>query len=145
MRLIPLTKNQVAKVDDEDYEWLMQYKWNVCKAANGLYYARRYDYVGGKRTLWLMARKILKVTDPKILVDHKDRDPLNNQKYNLELSDKSKNAINSDRVDRATGVYYEKARGCWKAFGLRPRLYLGSFQTRELALVVANKYKEHNQ
>lgn len=133
MKLIRLTQGQFTKVDDADYEWLNTYKWNAVKGANGLYYARRYNYIDEGRELWAMSRVILNVRDPAVLIDHEDRDTLNNQRYNLRLSNKSLNAINSDRVDRATGIYYDINRRRWKAFKLRPRVYVGTFKTREEA------------
>ena len=34
MKEIPLGNNQFAKVDDEDYDWLIKYKWYACKVGN---------------------------------------------------------------------------------------------------------------
>lgn len=140
MKLIPLTKGKFAKVDDADFDWLNQWKWNACKAHNGLYYARRYDYSGPRRKLVLMARLILGVTDPKILTDHEDRDTLNNQRYNLRESNKSLNAINSDRVEFASGIYFDKNRCTYKAFKLRPKRYVGTFHTKEAAQTALENY-----
>jgi hypothetical protein len=41
-KLIELTNNQIAIVDDEDYEYLSQFKW-YAKDNNTTYYARRFD------------------------------------------------------------------------------------------------------
>ncbi len=41
-----------------------------------------------------MQRFVLDVTDPKIHVDHRDNNPLNNRKYNLRQTDTSSNAQN---------------------------------------------------
>jgi len=40
MKLIPLTKGKFAMVDDEDYDFLMQWKWCAAKNRN-TFYARR--------------------------------------------------------------------------------------------------------
>lgn len=142
MKIIKLTQGQETIVDDDDYEWLIRYKWNAVKAANGLFYARRYHYVLGERVLWSMSRKIMKVTDPLILVDHKNRDTLDNRKINLRLSNKSLNAINSDRVDNASGIYYDRRRCRYKVFLLQPRRYIGTYKTEAEALEARWKAKE---
>lgn len=139
MKLIPLTRGLVAKVDDEDYEFLMQYKWNAV-FGYGTYYARRYHYPrDGTRALWVMHRIIMKVNDPKIIIDHDDRDGLNNQKQNLILSNKSLNAINSERSDKAEGIYYESGRDTYKAFLLNPRRYIGTYPTYEGAKLARDR------
>lgn len=38
MKEMPLTQNQVAIVDDEDYEWLSEFKWYAQKH-HGTFYA----------------------------------------------------------------------------------------------------------
>ena len=42
-KLIPLTQNQSAIVDSEDYEWLSQWKWHTNKG-----YGERFIYLGRK-------------------------------------------------------------------------------------------------
>lgn len=53
-----------------------------------------------------MQRFVLDVTDPKIHVDHRDNNPLNNRKYNLRQTDTSSNAQNRKGANKngATGV-----------------------------------------
>ena len=38
---IPLTQGKVALVDVEDYDYLMQWKWQADKHKNGRFYAKR--------------------------------------------------------------------------------------------------------
>lgn len=40
MRQIPLTQGKFAKVDDEDFEWLSQWKWYALKHGNTFFAAR---------------------------------------------------------------------------------------------------------
>jgi hypothetical protein len=114
MKTIELTQGKVAIVDDEDYEYLNQWKWyahSVC----GHYYAIRNLSVS-ERTLRngyqvKMHREIIG-TEFEV-IDHIDRDGLNNQRCNLRPCSKSQNAINSKkRVDGSTskhkGVYFTK-------------------------------------
>ena len=44
MKQIPLTQGKFALVDDEDYEFLMQWKWCTLRIRNK-YYAVRSQYI----------------------------------------------------------------------------------------------------
>lgn len=45
MKQIPLTQGQFALVDDEDYDWLMQWKWHAFQGpTNKTYYAAKRIY-----------------------------------------------------------------------------------------------------
>ena len=50
MKLIPLTQGKFAMVDDEDYEWLNQWKW-CAQNCNGIYAARGVVVNGKKRNI----------------------------------------------------------------------------------------------
>ena len=41
MKRIPLTRGLFTTVDDEDYEWLMQWKWHAFYLPDGRMYAAR--------------------------------------------------------------------------------------------------------
>jgi hypothetical protein len=61
MRMIELTRGQVAKVSDRDYPRLAKYKWYAQTACGGGYYAVRHPPRNGAKTqtlLW-MHREIL--------------------------------------------------------------------------------------
>lgn len=47
VKKIPLTKGYEAIVDDEDYDSLMQWKWNSLKSQTGYVYANRLSYEDG--------------------------------------------------------------------------------------------------
>ena len=43
MKEIKLTQGQVTQVDDEDYEYLNQFKWHTLKCRNNIVYAARHE------------------------------------------------------------------------------------------------------
>lgn len=85
----------MALVDDEDFDSVNQYTWDVLKSKNNpnVVYARRNFQSGGIKSHLLMHRYILKL-DTDDIVDHIDRNGLNNQKSNLRLCTRSQNAAN---------------------------------------------------
>ena len=116
----------VALIDDEDFEIVSQYSWS--RHSHG--YAVRNR--GGERTLY-MHRLVLGLTGPRPLVDHINRNPLDNRKVNLRLANHSINGFNmSPRPGRRfKGVCWDKARNKWHAsIGRRN---LGRFDSEEAA------------
>ena len=89
MKLIPLSQfkkcknrelNLFAQVDDTDYEWLMKWRWQAQKEKHS---DKHYAVAAVNGKLTKMHRLIMGVTDPKITIDHIDRNTLNNQTLNL--------------------------------------------------------------
>ena len=89
MKKINLTQGLVTLVDDEDYEYINQWKW-FAVLNNKNYYACR----NGKSGKFWMHREIIKTPDD-LICDHIDHNGLNNQKSNLRNVNKSQNAMNS--------------------------------------------------
>ncbi len=135
-RLIPLTQGQFAKVDPEDYDWLMQWKW--CAAWDKdtqKFYAIRGQYRPGRGPKCIrMAREIAKAPDG-VLVDHWNHDTLDNRRLNLRKADESQNCMNR-KVCGSSGL-----KGVWPIAGKwravikcrGKRKHLGYFSTPELA------------
>lgn len=133
MKEIPLSKNgknkgkYVALVDDSDYEILSQYGWSLLHGKTNNY-ARAY--INGKNIK--MNRLLLGITDPKIKVDHIDRNGLNNQRNNLRIATVSQNSMNKKPSGRSKylGVCLTLNK-YWKAqivINKKPT-HLGSFKT----------------
>lgn len=112
MKEIQLTKGKVALVDDEDFEYLNQWKWQACQKRNNKYYVGRTDYkVKGKKNRIWMHRLIMKPFE-NFIIDHIDGNGLNNQKNNLRICTHSQNLMNRCKNINNTsgykGVVYNK-------------------------------------
>lgn len=98
MKLIPLTgirgAGLCAIVSDDDYTLLIGFKWLL--HPNGTVYRKEWrenppSRASRKKPIY-MHRQIMGF--PDCVVDHKDRNKLNNQRDNLRNADKSLNAAN---------------------------------------------------
>jgi hypothetical protein len=129
MKLIPLTQGKFAKVDDEDYDWLMQRKW-IC---NGRYVLSRR---GGMKKRISMHREIMNPPDD-MEVDHIDHDGLNNQRCNLRVCTHYQNSQNRTMHKpthsgyKGVGRHFSKWRATIRVNTIRIRL--GRFETKEEA------------
>ncbi len=142
-KYIPLSKGKIATVDNKDYEYLNQFKWQF-KIGRGKTtgYAARTEYLGkvdGKyktRTV-LMHKEIM--CSPDHDIDHRDGDGLNNQRSNLRLATPSQNAMNKGKQtfkkgrpsSKYKGVYWHSRDGHWVA-GInvgKKRIEIGIFCT----------------
>lgn len=106
MKRIKLTQDKYALVDNEDFKKLSVWKWTYDRG-----YARRNE--NGVKVY--MHRYIM--SSPTGVVDHINRNPLDNRKENLRISDKSKNALNSGlwRHNKSgfKGVSWSKSAKKW--------------------------------
>lgn len=109
MKKIALSRGLFALVDDDDYEFLNQWKWYARKDRHN-YYALRNDYkrldagVYYQKTIF-MHRLIMAVSESHILVDHRDNDGLNNQKNNLRICTHQENSMNKKKRVKSSSVY----------------------------------------
>lgn len=108
MKEIILTKNKIALVDDEDYEFLSQWKWHVKYSASGnKYYAGRCD----KNHRVIYMHRVLKKTKSSMVCDHINGDTLDNRRDNLRNCSYRQNSQNRTRK----GVHFETSRKKWVA------------------------------
>lgn len=118
MKEIKLTQGKVALVDDEDFEYLNQWKWCAHKAGKK-FYARRACILNKKYQEIKMHRLIMDCVegDGKI-VDHKDGDTLNNSKNNLRICSHKNNIRNMNKSTLHTSKYkgvHLRKNGKWQA------------------------------
>jgi len=110
---IPLTQGKVALVDAEDYESLTQYSWYYDE--NGYAYRRKTTGYH-KSKLVSMHREILGYIPEGKVVDHWNRDKLDNRKKNLRITSQSNNAANSPPrkgTSKFKGVYWSDIYKRW--------------------------------
>jgi DUF971 family protein len=138
MKQVPLTKGYFALVDDCDFEELMKYRWFVDVRPTGIYIKRhRPDRLGGNGNIY-MHRQIMGITDRKFVVDHRDGNPLNNQRENLRVCTHSQNGMNSNRTKGAKfgfkGVLLRPSgRYGAQLMFQRKHICIGTFDTLEAA------------
>lgn len=108
MKEISLTRGLVALVDDEDFEELNQLKWRAMKY-NKYFRAGRSVRDGKVKHSVYMHRAIMGLCrGDGLQVDHKDLNPLNNQRENLRIATNQQNSFNT-RSHRGTSKY----KGVW--------------------------------
>lgn len=128
---IQLTQGKFAIVDDEDYEYLNQFKWHASKL-NGKFYARRYIKLSNPNIKILMHRDVMK-PERRYVIDHVDGNTLNNKKNNLRICTNAENIRNSkisiNNTSGFKGVYWNKQNAKWRAFITLnyKRIWLGNF------------------
>lgn len=89
-KLIPLTQNKVAIVDDEDYEELSKYKWR----AQWNSYTRSYVAVRSEKRRTILMHRIIMNTPLEMGTDHQNHRTLDNRKKNLRICTNSQNSAN---------------------------------------------------
>lgn len=108
-RLISLTRGMVAKVSPEDYDSFAGFRW--CVDNQG--YARRRVY---KRVVVRMHR-IVTDAQPGQIVDHINRDKLDNRRCNLRFATRAMNVrnckIHSHNKSGVHGVHWSKQIKRW--------------------------------
>lgn len=107
-------------VDDEDYDLLSSTTWRAALKKNGVCYAVR-DVSAAKdpsRPKMLMHRQVLNA-QPGTIVDHINRDGLDNRKSNLRFVTNQQNCTNrvgwSGTSSIYKGVTWDKERKKWRA------------------------------
>lgn len=124
MKTIKLNSGVEIFVSDEDFEWISKKSWNISQRG----YARTNTFVNGVRKTVHLHRLIAQAK-PNQLVDHINRNKLDNQRSNLRIVSSSLNSINRSKSKRTLSKYKgvsKHPRG-WQVY-IKSH-YVGLFQT----------------
>ena len=116
MKIIPLTRGQITKIDDDDLQELSEHKWFCGVQPSGLKYACRRER--GSRKFIYMHRQILQAPIG-FQVDHRDGYGLNNQRFNIRICWNGENPQNIGIPKHNTsgwlGVSWKADNDKWQA------------------------------
>lgn len=129
--LLAGNENYVSIIDDED-SWVFQYNWWAWEFKGCVYAGTTIQ----KRKVKL--QNLLLPSKPGFLVDHKNRNTLDNRRENLRYATKSQNNANSFRprtLSGFRGVYPQPQSKNWYAAitYAGKRLYIGTYSSKEEA------------
>ncbi len=120
MKRIPLTKGKEALVDDQDYDYLMQWRWHLRGGnRNGRTlgkYAGRWDWSSGQRTGVYMHTVVARRMGITGVPDHRNRDGLDNRRRNLRPTNAFLNQANRSLFAVSTSGYkgVTRHKGKWQ-------------------------------
>jgi hypothetical protein len=75
---IELTQNKIALVDDEDFEWINQWKWTLAKRSNLLYAYRHSYHLGRLHPENIYMHRLISGVEKGETVDHINGDEFTN-------------------------------------------------------------------
>lgn len=142
MQYIPLTKGKYAIVDDDDYRYLMQWKWHTVKKNHTCYACR--GVATGKRNwkqkhIWM--HRVILNTPLGMETDHRNHIGLDNRKQNIRVCTVGQNQHNRKKHIKSTSKYKGvcRQRSKWRAriCNHNKKLHLGCFDTE---IDAANAY-----
>jgi hypothetical protein len=136
MNKIFLSRNKKTIVDEDDFNWLNQWKWSY----DGRY-ATRSEWQKGKNiSKKIYMHQLIMGLEKISPTDHINRNKLDNRKINLRLCSNAENIRNRGLTKKnksgVTGVCWHTKAKKWMAQIMKDRkyIYLGLFSHIELAI-----------
>jgi hypothetical protein len=116
MKTIKLNNSEkTVKVDDEDYPVLSRLNWYISDGG--------YAITDSPVKHIKMHKLIIGPVPSRCVIDHINRNKLDNRKTNLRVVSCRENLINTNRIDNARHFYYDTRRNVWvidsKSLGVR--------------------------
>lgn len=144
MKKILLSQGRKALIDDDDFDFLSQWKWLFLTGRDKKtgYAARHKD---DSRTGWLLMHRVITKAPKGKFVDHINQDKLDNRKSNLRICTNAQNMMNrglqSNSSSGFRGVSWNKQHNGWKAYIKRKerQIYIGLYRTKEEAAKAYNQ------
>lgn len=137
MKLIPLSRGLSAKIDDEDFERVDQFKWCALSRHGGFCAVTFLPWENGKRKMLYLHRFILGV-EGGLPVDHINHNPLDDQKANLRVCTVSQNGMNRTGAtvkskSGVRGVHWHAKWKKWRAtiYVNKKNICLGAYDSKE--------------
>ena len=133
-RILPLTRGLWCIVDDADFEWLNQYKWQARPHHSGkTFYAVRMQARPSEQRTIMMHAELCTVG-----ADHINLCGWDNRRKNLRPASKSSNSANClpRKGRKYKGVYRKRGRNEWYESAItvhRKRIFLGNHRKPENA------------
>lgn len=147
MKTIPLTRGYFTKVDDDDYEKFAIHRWYADDSRKSEIRAVRSVNIGNKKIKRVtLSREIMGATEG-VVVDHINRDSLDNRKSNLRICTQGENCRNRSKQKHGISKYkgVSVAEKKWKAMITfqGKQIYLGTFSNeKDAAIAYNNKSRE---
>lgn len=139
-KYVKLTKGKFALVDDEDFEYISQWKW--CVAGR---YAIRVTQKNKIKKMISMHREINKTPDG-LITDHVNGDGFDNRKINLRTCTQKENCHNQraqskKKSSKFKGVSWRRDCKKWRAYiALNKKIkHLGYFDDEKDAAMAYNR------
>lgn len=156
MKAIPLTKGQVALVDDEDYERVSRLRWSADEArskSGRIYWCASARLHGTRRKVKL--HRFILDAPAGVDVDHINHNALDCRRENMRLATRQQNAANARKTIRRTtstykGVYWRhdpkyRSGGRWIAQIRTGNVYIRRlFKTEVAAAAAYNEMARHH-
>ena len=136
-----IKQNVVARfiIDAEDLQKVRYHKWRC----DSNYHIITGNSSNTRPTIYL-SRLLMNVTDPNLVVDHINGNPLDNRKFNLRICTQAENKYNTHFMSNSNshiiGVHWDKERRRWAPEIQKDsiRIHLGRYKDIEEA-----KYVRH--
>lgn len=141
---IPLSQGKVAIVDDEDYDYLNQWKWHASMVNGVLKYAAR-TIRKDRRKITIRMHTFIMGTPKGMDTDHINHNGFDNRRCNLRICSRSQNLQNSQVMRKTStnfkGIYWNKVHRKWLVSIKvnHQRVFIGLFESETEA---ANAYDE---
>src|SRR5690625_2272923 len=107
-----LSRGEITIVDDEDYDFLSQFKW-CCHHGYAISRSKKLN----SKTKYTYMHRLINKTPNELITDHVNGNKLDNRKCNLRSVTVQQNAMNKNKTRKRTseykGVYWDPINKKW--------------------------------